>query len=51
MYIAICEIDGQCKCDAEARRPKPVLRDNPEGLGGEGAGSGVQDGEHLYACG
>ena len=25
--------------------------DNPEGGYGEGGGSGVQDGEHVYTCG
>ena len=25
--------------------------DYPEGLNGEGGGRGVQDGEHMYACG
>ena len=25
--------------------------DDPEGWDGEGAGSGVQDGEHMYTCG
>ena len=25
--------------------------DDPEGWGGEGGGSGVQDGEHMYTCG
>ena len=28
-----------------------VLWDNPEGWRGEGDGSGVQDGEHMYICG
>ena len=31
--------------------PGLVHWDDPEGWGGEGAGSGVQDGEHLYTCG
>ena len=25
--------------------------DDPEGWYGEGGGSGVQDGEHMYTCG
>ena len=25
--------------------------DDPEGWDGEGGGSGVQDGEHMYSCG
>ena len=25
--------------------------DDPEGWNGEGSGRGVQDGEHMYACG
>ena len=25
--------------------------DDPEGLYGEGGGSGVQDGKHVYTCG
>ena len=25
--------------------------DDPEGWNGEGGGRGVQDGEHMYACG
>ena len=29
----------------EAGHPKLVLWDNPEGWGGEGGGSGVQDGD------
>ena len=33
----------------EARHPKPVPWDNPEGWGGEGYGSGVQaGGTHMY---
>ena len=28
-----------------------VQWDDPEGWGGEGGGSGVQDGEHMYTCG
>ena len=33
----------------EAGHPKPVLRDNPEGEGGERGGMGVQEGRtHVY---
>ena len=32
-------------------RTKLVHRDNPEGWYGEGGGTGVQDGEHMYTCG
>ena len=28
-----------------------VYWDDPEGQYGEGGGSGVQDGEHMYTCG
>ena len=28
-----------------------VHGDDPEGQDGEGGGRGVQDGEHMYACG
>ena len=31
--------------------PGLVHWDDPEGSNGEGGGSGVQDGEHMYACG
>ena len=32
----------------EGGHPKLVLWDNPEGWGGEGGGSGVQDGGCMY---
>ena len=35
----------------EAGQSKPVLWDNPEGWGGEGAGRGVQDGGHMSTLG
>ena len=35
----------------EARQSKSVFWDNPEGWGGEGGGSGVQDGETHEHCG
>ena len=35
----------------EAGHPKLVLWDNPEGWGGEGGGSGVQDTETHVTCG
>ena len=46
MYITICEIDDQSKFNAG--HSKPGHWDNPEGWDGEGGGSGVQDGAHLY---
>ena len=51
MYITICEIDDQCKFDAQSRALNPVPWDNPEGWCGEGVGSGVQDGRCMYTCG
>ena len=30
---------------------KPVHWDNPEGWDGEGGGTGVQDGGHIYTLG
>ena len=35
----------------EAGHTKPVLWDNPEGWGGEGGGSGVQDGDTCALVG
>ena len=35
----------------DAGHSKPVLWDNPEGWGGKGQGSGVQDGGHMCTCG
>ena len=35
----------------EAGRSGPVHWDDAEGWDGEGGGSGVQDGEHVYTCG
>ena len=35
----------------EAGHSKLVLRDNPDGCGGEGGGRGVQDGGHMCTCG
>ena len=32
----------------ETGQSKPVHWDNPEGWDGEGGGSGVQDGGHIY---
>ena len=32
----------------ETGHSEPVHWDNPEGWDGEGAGRGVQDGEHMY---
>ena len=47
MYINICETDDQSKFDAWNRALK-IQWDNPEGWDGEGGGSGVQDGGHMY---
>ena len=47
MYNIIYEMNHQSKFDAWYR----VLRDDPEGWDGEGGGSGVQDGEHMYTRG
>ena len=35
----------------ETGHSKPGHWDNPEGWDGEGAGRGVQDGEHMYTRG
>ena len=35
----------------ETGRPGLVHWDDPEGWYGEGGGSRVQDGEHMYTCG
>ena len=35
----------------ETECSKPVHWDNPEGWDGEGGGSGVQDGGHMYTHG
>ena len=35
----------------ETGHSKLVLRDNPEGWGGEGGERGVQDGGHMYTQG
>ena len=48
MYITICKIDGRASSIHEAGHSKPVLWDNPEGWGGEGEGTGVQDGVHVH---
>ena len=40
MYIAIREIDAQCKSMHEAGRSELVLWDNPGGWDGEGGGRG-----------
>ena len=57
MYITIYdETDHQSKFDAwnEALKAGTLWVyqvDNPEGWDGEGGGSGVQDGEHMYTHG
>ena len=48
MYIIVCEIDEKSKFDAWNRALKAVHWDNPEGWDGEGGGSGVWVGEHMY---
>ena len=48
MCITIRETEDQCSSMHEAGKPKLVHWDNPGGWGGEGAGRGVQDGEHMY---
>ena len=49
MYIAIREIDAQCKSMHEAGRSELVLWDNPGGWDGEGSGRGFGSGGHLCA--
>ena len=51
MYITICEIDHQSSSRHETGHSKLVLWDNPEGWGGQGGGSGVQDGGHMFTRG
>ena len=48
MYTTICETNDQCKFDAWSRALKASVLGLPRGMGGEGGGSGVQDGEHMY---
>ena len=51
MYIIICEMNRQSRFDADTGCSGLVHWDDPEGWYGEGGGSGVQDGEHVYTCG
>ena len=48
MYIIICEIDCQSRFDAWDRVLGAGALGGPWGMGWEGGGSGVQDGEHMY---
>ena len=50
MYIIICETDRQFRFDAWGCSGL-VHWDDPEGWDGEGGGTGVQDGEHMYTHG
>ena len=45
MYIIKCETDRQPKLDARVKSSGLVHWEDPEELGGEGGGSGDQDGE------
>ena len=51
MYIIICETNHQFRFNAWYRMLGLLQWDDPEGEDGEGGGSGVQDGEHVYTCG
>ena len=51
MYIIKCETDRQSRLDAWDKCLGLVHWDNPEGWDGEGGGTGVQDGEHMYTHG
>ena len=50
MYVCAGVGRGVCVC-ARARALGLVHWDDPEGGSGEGGGSRVQDGEHMYTCG
>ena len=49
MYNIIYEMNCQSRFDAGCLGL--VHWDDPEGCYGEGGGSRVQDGEHVYTCG
>ena len=51
MYIIMCEMNHQSRFDAWYRVLGLVHWDDPEGWDGEGGGTGVQDGEHMYTHG
>ena len=51
MYITVCETDDQCKFDAWNRALKVGALGQPEGQNGEGTGSGVSGGGHIYTRG
>ena len=51
MYIIICEMNHQSRSMHDTGCSGLVHWDDPEVWDGEGGGSGVQDGEHVYTCG
>ena len=51
MYINICEIDPQYWFDAWDKVLRAGALGWPWGIGWEGGGKGVQDGEHMYTHG
>ena len=51
MYMAICETDRQSKFDAWNRALKAGALGQPWGMGWEGCGREIQDGEHMYTHG
>ena len=48
MYIIICETDRQSRFDAWDSVLRAGALGWPWGIGWEGGGKGVQDGEHMY---
>ena len=51
MYIIICEMNRQFRFDAGYRMLGAGALGWPRGMGWGGRWEGVQDGEHVYACG
>ena len=51
MYIIICETDHQSRFDASDRALGAGTLGGPRGMGWEGGGRGVQDGEHMFTRG
>ena len=51
MYNIICEIIASPGLMHDIGCLGLVHWDDPEGWYGEGIGSGIQDGEHVYTCG
>ena len=51
MYIIIYEVDHQSRFDVWDRVLRAGAWDDPQGWDGEGGGSRVQDGEHMYTHG